>query len=96
MGIEIIHCISTPEQQENLKEAVIFKLDTRKPAGWHKHMKSILSCLQPSEAGYFLGCHVDASYASACVSSCMYMHYRKQNQYLNSPTTKTHENKFKT
>lgn len=33
MRIEIVHSIVTPDQQENLKEAVIFKLEPRKLQG---------------------------------------------------------------
>lgn len=88
MRIEIVHSIVTPHQQENLKEAVIFKLEPRKLQGWHSPRRAPNHVLKHQKH------HVDASYASVLCGMCVY--YRKQNRYLNSPKTKSHKNQFKT
>lgn len=52
MQTEIIDCTHNLISRRTWKEAITFKLEARKLLGWHKHLKSILSCSQPAERAY--------------------------------------------
>lgn len=66
MRIEIVHSIVTPDQQENLKEAVIFKLEPRKLQGWHSPEEHLTMFLNIKNIMLML--HMLLSYAAcACI-----------------------------